>query len=129
MNSKFFKKEKGQSLIEILFSITVVTLVLTGVVSLMVKVLNVRGEASLRQKAGNLSTIIIENQIKEKDNNPDTFWNTTLLPPPDQIMVGFDGFTYDVGKTSIGQDLNMVVTVKWADQTLTVQRYFSKKGS
>ena len=50
---------KGQSLIEILFSITVVILVLTGVVSLMVKVLNVRGEASLRQKAGNLSTIII----------------------------------------------------------------------
>jgi len=121
------KNNKGQSLIEILFSITVVTLVLTGVVSLMVKVLNVRGEASLRQKASNLSTIIIENQVKEKENTPSNFWNNSL--PPGQTLVGFDGFTYDVGKTSIGQDLNVVVTVKWADQTLTVQRYFSKKGS
>jgi len=119
---------KGQSLVEILFSITVVILVLTGVVSLMVKVLNVRGEASLRQKAGNLSTIIIENQIKEKENNPEGFWNTNSLN--NQTWDGFSGFTYDITKElKNGQDLNVTITVKWEDQTLIVQRYFSKKGS
>ena len=121
------KNNKGQSLIEILFSITVVTLVLTGVVSLMVKVLNVRGEASLRQKAGNLSTIVMENQIKEKENKPSNFWNNSSLT--DQTLVGFNGFTYDISKTFVNNDLNVVVIIKWADQTLTVQRYFSKKGS
>jgi len=123
------KYNKGQSLIEVLFSITVVVLVLTGVVTLMVKVLSVRGEASLRKKASDLSTIVIENQIKEKNNTPDSFWNINNNPPPGQTMVDFDDFTYDIGKTSIGQDLNMVVTVKWADQSLTIQRYFSKKGN
>lgn len=122
------KNNKGQSLIEVLFSITVVVLVLTGVVSLMVKVLNVRGEASLRKKASDLSTIVIENKIKEKDNTPDSFWNNPISLT-DQTMVGFEGLSYDVGKTSVGQDLNMVVTVRWADQSLTIQRYFSKKGN
>lgn len=121
------KNNRGQSLIEILFSITVVVLVLTGVVSLMVKVLNVRGEASLRKKASDLSTIVIENQIKQKNNTPDIFWNNNKSL--DQKMVGFDGLSYDVGKTSVGQDLNIVVTVRWADQSLSIQRYFSKKGN
>ena len=121
------KNNNGQSLIEILFSVTVVVLVLTGVVTLMVKVLNVRGEASLRNKASDLSTIIIENQIKEKDNNPINFWN--INPLIGETMVGFDGFTYDISKTSVDQDLNLVVTVKWADQSLVVQRFFSKKGN
>jgi len=122
------KNNKGQSLIEVLFSITVVVLVLTGVVSLMVKVLSVRGEASLRKKASDLSTIVIENKIKEKDNTPDSFWNNPISLT-DQTMVGFEGLSYDVGKTNVGQDLNMVVTVRWADQSLTIQRYFSKKGN
>ncbi len=121
------KNNKGQSLIEILFSITVVVLVLTGIVTLMVKVLNVRGEASLRKKANDLSTIVIENQIKEKNNSPESFWNPVSLVG--QTLVNFDGFTYDLNKTSVGQDLNVVVNIKWEDQTLKVQRLFSKNGN
>ena len=121
------KNNQGQSLIEILFSITVVVLVLTGIVTLMVKVLNVRGEASLRKKANDLSTIVIENQIKEKNNNPESFWNQVSLTG--QTLVNFEGFTYDLNKTSVGQDLNVVVDIKWEDQTLKVQRFFSKNGN
>jgi len=121
------KNNKGQSLIEVLFSITVVVLVLTGVVTLMVKVLSIRGEASLRKKASDLSTVVIENQIKNKNNDPTSFWNNNNSLG--QTMVGFEGLSYDVGKTSVGQDLNMVVTVKWTDKSLTIQRYFSKKGN
>lgn len=121
------KNNQGQSLIEILFSITVVVLVLTGIVTLMVKVLNVRGEASLRKKANDLSTIVIENQIKEKNNNPESFWNQVSLTG--QTLVNFEGFTYDLNKTSVSQDLNVVVDIKWEDQTLKVQRFFSKNGN
>lgn len=125
------KNNKGQSLIEVLFSITVVVLVLTGVVTLMVKVLNVRGEASLKNKASDLSTIIIENQIKEKNNNPSTFWVQSSAT--DQTMdgfTGFTGFTYDISKTfDINNDLNVMITIKWEDQTLKVERFFSRKGN
>ncbi len=95
------KKNKGQSLIDVIFSMGIVVLVLTGVVILIVSTAKVKRLAFERQKAVELSQLLMENKVLEMEYDPLIFWNTaTNKIVEDQegedINSNFSGYLYDV---------------------------------
>jgi hypothetical protein len=125
------KNNKGQSLIDVIFSIGIVVLVLTGIVVLVVSTAKVKRMAFERQKAVELSQLLIEGKILETKNN--VFWSETT---PYRVDFGstnpnFSDYTYDVGYSGCNniQTCNIIFTVRWGDsQKLSVERLFSRQG-
>ena len=122
------RNNKGQSLIDIIFSIGIIVLVLTGVVVLIVSTAKVKRIAFERQKAVELSQLLIEDEIATVKNN------FNPLPKDGEgsdINTEFSGYTYDVGYTCnvAITNCNAIFTVKWGNnQNLTVERLFTKQG-
>lgn len=128
--------EKGLSIIEIIFSIGVTVLVITGVVSLMVQSTGLKTDASQREKATEVAQKVIEELVDKKNNERDSFW--VLNEVSGATFPEIKNYTYDVGYSrAIGigcSDLPSpatcvyaVINIGWGDsQTLTVQRFFSK---
>jgi len=129
------KNKKGQSLIEIVFSIGVVTLVLTGVVTLVINTANSNRVLSEREKAVELSQVLIENKVLEIKNDPLTFWNSANsldgITEVNKTIDGFTGYLYDVEyKSCNNNSCNIVFSVRWGNsQTLSVERFFSRIGT
>ncbi len=127
------KNKKGQSLIDVVFSIGIVVLVLTGVVVLIVSTAKVKGLAFEREKAVQLSQKIIDAEVKKTKDDPSGFWT---LPKDDISSTDsdFPGYSYDVDYvcviTGISSDkCDVTFTVNWGDnQTLSVKRLFSRQG-
>ena len=67
------KRERGQSVIEVVFSVGVLVLVLGGVTTLLIKSVSGRTEGFDRKKATELAEVVIEGLVAEKRNNPDSF--------------------------------------------------------
>lgn len=133
MNNNSAKQNKlGQSLIEIVFSIGIVILVLTGVAILTVKTNNARMISLERKKAIDLSQKLIENKILEIKTDSSDFWNgIDREDKNDQLYPNFDGYLYDVEYKNCDSDsCNVVFTIKWGNnQSLSVERFFSKTGT
>ncbi len=129
--------QKGQSLVEVIFAIGILTIVITAVVSLIVKTTGVRSVETDRKKASEMSAVIVEQLLESKNNNPDSFWQLNDITTP-QTVDGFDGFTYVVDftpnhdgncNTSTTECANAKITINWGNnQFLTVTRFFSKKS-
>jgi len=127
---------KGQSLLEVVFAIVLVGLVLTGVVSLIVKSSASQTKSMVRDKAVALAKEIVERKVAESKNNPVDFWAKTDVE--DQTETGYDGYTYDIShQDSTGGDacfttnrcVEMVVTVNWQEETsqsVEFRRFFSR---
>ena len=64
------EKNRGQSIVELIFAIVLVGLVLTGVVSLIVKSSGGQTEFGLKDKAVGLSKLVMEELVAESKNNP-----------------------------------------------------------
>lgn len=127
MNNK-----KGQSLIEIVFSIAIVILVLTGVAILTVSTNKAKTLSLERKKAIDLSQKLIENKILEIKTDSSDFWNGIgRQDKNNQSYPNFDGYLYDVEYKNCGSNsCNVVFTIKWGDnQSLLVERLFSKSGT
>lgn len=128
------KNNKGQSLIEVIFSMGVVILVLVGVVMLMVVTAKSKRIASERQKAIELSQLLIEDKVNyfKDENNMLNFWNNIsgLTDESNIPRNGFSGYLYDVNYDNCNSNsCNIIFTIKWGDsQTLSVERVFSRKG-
>jgi len=131
------KNKKGQSLIEVIFSMGVVILVLVGVVMLVVVTAKAKRLSSERQKAIELSQLLIEDRINSfKDNDSMlNFWNSassldnTTVTNNDRD--GFPGFVYDVKYVDCSSNsCKIVFIIKWENftQTLSVERIFSRTG-
>lgn len=128
--------EKGQSLVEVIFSVGVMVLVITGVVSLIVKTTSLKTLAGQRKKASEMTEVIIENQLSRKKTDPDNFWILNDITSG-QTLTGYDGYTYTIDfelvtgsgcSTTVNECANANITVNWGDnQNLTVKRFFSKK--
>lgn len=129
--------EKGLSIIEIIFSIGVTVLVITGVMSLMVQSTGLKTDALQRGKATNVAQQVIEDLVDKKNNDRDNFWN--LTPILSGTLNEYTEYTYTVGYTQVDTDddcssppspptcVNAIINIGWGDsQTLTVQRFFSK---
>ena len=123
--------EKGISIIEIIFSIGVIVLVITGVVSLMVKSTGLKTNTLQRKKASEVAEMVIENLVNQKNNDRDGFWSLT------PTLGVIENYTYDVGYTQVTTGLcsdiapatcvNAIINIGWGNsQTLTVKRFFSK---
>lgn len=122
--------EKGLSIVEIIFSIGVTVLVITGVVSLMVQSTGVKSDASQREKATVAAQKIIEDLVDLKNSDRDEFWELTPISSGT-----IDGFNYTVGYSGVvdgdcvgsSNCVNAFVNLSWGEsQTLVVKRFFSK---
>lgn len=126
------KNNKGQSLIDVIFSIGIVVLVLTGIIVLVVSTAKVKRMTFERQKAVELSQLLIEDKVLEIKNNSAIFWDGDKSNQSDKTYTGFDGYLYDVEYENGNcdtQKCNIIFTVKWGNtQELSVERLFLRKG-
>lgn len=128
--------EKGQSLIEVVFSIGLMVLIITGVISLMIKTINVKTAANQRERASEMAEVVIENLLEQKTNDRNNFWLLTDVNTP-QTITGYDDYLYTTDfeqvigngcSDSVVECLNATITIFWGNnQTLSVKRFFSKK--
>lgn len=122
-------RRAGQSLIEVVFSIGVIALVITGSVILIVSAVGLKNSGFQRKRATEMAELVVENLIDQKENNGDSFWN--LEAKSDEELSGFEGYKYSVGYDSTGLSCsnctNATVTINWGnDQELKVNRFFAK---
>lgn len=130
------KREKGQSLIEVIFSVGILVIVITAVISLIVKTTGIKSLELQRKKASEMSSVVVEQLLEDKKNNPDGFWQLNDMTTP-QTIEGYDGFSYmvDFDQSSEGdcsdtevECANATIVISWGNnQTFTVTRFFSKK--
>jgi Tfp pilus assembly protein PilV len=129
MNNK-----KGQSLIEVIFSVGVVILVLIGVVSLILVTAKTKQLASERQKAREFSELLIEKQILIIKSAPLNFWdnanNLNGTQTTGNTLSNYPGYTYDMKYSDCGsQNCTIIFTMHWGDaKQLSVERFFSRQG-
>ena len=121
-------KEQGQSIVEVVFSIGVVALVVTGIVSLLIGTVGSRTKSYDRKKAVELSQIVMEKIVEEKNTDPATFWNlnsaywvglgSSLVEP------NYEGYIYTAKGTayssngcsnSVTECVNVVINIIWKD--------------
>jgi len=131
-------KQRGQSLVEVIFSVGILVVVIMAVVSLMVKTTGIKTMELQRKKAVEMSEVIVENLLENKKNDPDDFWRPDKVIK-DVTIVGYDGYLYSVNMDSdnLGENdscnsetkcVNAIITISWGNgQTLTVKRFFSDK--
>lgn len=130
------KSEKGQSLVEVVFSVGIMVIIIAGVVSLMAKTISLKTAAAQRKKAADMAELVIENILEQKKNDATGFWNLTDITTP-QTVSGYDGFSYVIDyerfsgngcSATVVECANADITVSWGDnQNITVKRFFSKK--
>jgi hypothetical protein len=126
------KHNKGQSIVDMIFSIGIITLVLTGVVVLIVSTAKLKRISLERQKAVELSQLLIEKKTLYIKENKSDFWDN-ISSLPDEINSNdsnFPGYSYDVVYSGCNStSCKVVFTVKWGDnQSLSVEKFFSKQG-
>ena len=125
-----YKKQSGQSMIEMVFAITVVALVITGVVVLIVNSIGVKSRSFSRKKAMEMAELVTERLVDQKRNDSANFWlKTTKIG---ETLPNFFGYSYDIGYSGVdcngGTCTMAIVTVKWSDgQSLQVNKFFSKE--
>lgn len=142
-NKQYFS---GQGLVEVVLSIGIIVLVLTGVVALLNSSLKVRTAGFDRKKGAELGQKVMEMVIEENKTDPSSFWNdgsaywtgikNTKFTAD---SIGYPGFSYtvsyDQNTTATGCNggfncIEVSVVVEWkdaVDQSLTFSRFFSKK--
>lgn len=128
--NKVFKKQLGQSMIEMVFAITVVALVITGAVVLIVNSIGVKNRSFDRKKAMEIAEIVMESLVDQKKNDSDYFWQQNQKVG--ETLANFSGYSYDIGYSGIDCDSGtcalVTVIVNWADdKTLQVNKFFSKE--
>jgi len=144
------KNNSGQGIAEIIFSIGVIAVVITGVVSLMINVLRTRSNSLKRERASEMSNVIVENLVSKKTLDEKggasggNFWTVDVL---NSIQNGinlsgtlpeFEGYVYSVGfsqvvdnqscKREVVNCVEAMIDISWNDDgdSLSVSRFFYK---
>lgn len=122
--------ESGQSMIEMVFAITVVALVITGVVVLIVSSIGAKSRSFSRKKAMEMAGVVMEDLVDQKRNDSAIFWEKNSKVG--ETLPNFLGYSYDVGYSGmdcgVGECAVTTVTVKWGDnQSVEVNKFFSKE--
>jgi len=127
--------EKGISIIEIIFSIGVTVLVISGTVSLLVKSTGIKTASLERKRASEMAEMVIESLLDLKNNSNETFW--VLNEVSNSTFPEFKNYTYDIGYSrvagvgcsaspSAANCVNALININWGNnQTLLVKRFFS----
>lgn len=102
------KFSKGQSLVEVVFSVGIIVLVLTAVASLIVSSLHSRTSGYDRKKAAELGQKVMETLVEEKDQDPINFWDVGSTGfwrdknlGTTQTMTGYPGYSYAISFTQV----------------------------
>jgi len=127
------KNNKGQSLVDVIFSVGILSLVLTGVVTLVVTTAKVKRMTFERQKATELSQLLIEDKILESKNNFFDFWegNYGDDSKPVSSYGDFSGYEYSIETDNCdNQKCNLKFEIRWSEgqQSLSVERLFLRQG-
>ena len=132
-------KNKGQSLVELVFSIAVIVLVLSGVVVLVINVLGSRTKAFDRKRATRLAELVTEQLVDQKENDPVIFWQLSPIINMTNSSTDYQGYTYSVGFTNvvggscgvgITDCAEAVLSIGWSgktNQVLIFNRFFTRK--
>lgn len=129
--------EKGISILEIIFSVGVTVLVISGVVSLMVKSTGIKTSAFSRKKAYEMAEMVVEILVDKNKNDRDGFWQLNTIP--NEELGCNDGYTCGVGFSRVDTGgcnvsptppncAEAIINVSWDDdsQNITTKRFFSK---
>lgn len=124
------KNNKGQSLIDVVFSIGIITLVLTGVIVLIVSTAKIKRISLERQRAVQLSQVLIEKETLYIKNNRQTFWDGEKSSVINQSDSAFPDYKYDmVPDSCTDTDCKIIFTINWGvGQSLSVEKLFSRSG-
>lgn len=124
--------KKGQGIVEVVFSIGIVLLILSGVVILMVNTFGAKNKGFDRKKATQLAQMIIEEKVAERDNETETFWNNIDNGNTEEGLTkedGFLGYFYDVTYRKDGDNGGRVIVevkMEGRDEAVTFERFFAK---
>jgi Tfp pilus assembly protein PilV len=130
------KNKRGQSLIEVVISVGVIVLVITGVIALIVNTVNIKSATYQRKRASEVAEKVIENLLEQKTSNKDNFW-TLDSTKIDKVTFDFTGYTYDIGFSQVTTTTgcvvsppncaNATITVSWGnEEKIVVSRFFSR---
>jgi len=144
------KNKAGQGIVEIIFSIGVIAVVITGVVSLMINVLKTKTNSLKRERASEMSNVVVENLVGQKTLDEKggisggNFWSGDVF---NSIKNGvnlsgtlpeFEGYVYNVGFSQVIDDQKCKrdditcaearINIFWNDgeDSLSVSRFFYK---
>lgn len=130
IKNKILKKQFGQSMVEMVFAITIVALVITGAVVLIVNSIGVKNRSFDRKKAMEMAEIVTENLVDQKKNDSTYFWEQNQKIG--QTLANFSGYSYDIGYSGMNCGPTtctlVTVTINWSnDKVLQVNKFFSKE--
>jgi len=129
----------GQSLIEVVFSIGVIMIVMSGVVFLIISTLGAKTKSYDRKKAVEISQNVIEGLVQKKMGDAISFWDLGSAFWTTQAQNQVDGdYTYNVTVTQYSGNgcsavvlecLNAKVNVAWKNGAVieNFNRFFTKK--
>ena len=122
---------------EVIFSVVIIVLFLTGAVIALLMSVSARSQGLTRKNATRLAETVMENLVNEKANNPEDFWGLDGVAAG--VMAGFENYTYSVGFSLSGGSpgcnvgvtdcVEAIVGVNWTDKRsnhLEIKRFFSK---
>jgi len=129
------KCNRGQSIVDLIFSVGIVVLVLSGVVVLMVNSVSTKTKSFDRKTASRMAEVVMERMVMAKENDPVGFFGPspyTYATTEIQTLSDFPGYIYSIvfgeyaGCTP--SCVRVEVTVKWAEssQAIKLDRIFSR---
>lgn len=128
MNKKL-RKESGQSILEVVFSIGVIALVVTGSILLIINSVSLKNKSFQRKKADEMAVLVVEDLINQKKHDGVNFWS--LEDKSGESLVNFDNFEYSIEYNDVAtcnNCTNATVTISWDDsEELVVNRFFSRE--
>ncbi len=117
-------------MVELLFSVAIVVLILSGVVALLVSSIGSRNKGYDRKRAVYIAEKAMEGLVNQKGTTPDVFWAITTYTGNDE------GYSYRVTLESQNKctspvtckELEIIVSVPGADtsQQVKLRRLFVK---
>jgi len=128
------KYNRGQSLIDLIFSVGIIILVLSGVVVLMVHSVSIKTRSFDRKTASRMAEVVMERMVLAKENDPVGFFGKTVYEKTvPETLDEFPGYSYLIVfndyPCSFHSCVKVEVTVTWAgqtDQTIKLDRIFSR---
>ena len=120
---------------DLIFSVGIVVLVLSGVVVLMVNSVSTKTKSFDRKTASRMAELVMERMVMAKENDPVGFFGKTVYAKADgQTLDEFPGYSYsivfgDYAGCTLSSCVKVEVTVTWAgqtNQTIKLDRIFSR---
>ncbi len=126
--NKNIQNKQGQSMVEVVFSIGIVALVITGAVILMLNSLSSQSKRFDYKKATEMGQEVMEGLVSQKNNNPVQFWRLQNVAAQTS-MDNYPDYTYTVEyvqDTSGSRCVPSPVSCATATVTITWQRDTTK---